>query len=349
MMQVDEKNAAVNIKQHTSGAFLGWSPKMYVATYHNQHWDSGQLISGDQLRISVAATALQFGQSAVEGCRAYQKPSGEKLLFRIQRHHQRLQSSCQRLCMPAPDFSQFTQAIKVIIHDEQQWRTPMFSNTLYIRPMVFGSSSHILPAPAEDYKFVVLVAPFRTAYKSKGIRLLAENQFGRTAKGGLGSSKTASNYAHLLQVAEAAQQKGYDSILWLDASTHSLIESCNVMNIFFEVEGKLLTPALSDTIIAGITRQSVIDLAKGEFGLAVEESDIAMTEIIKLHRAGVLKSIFVTATAAGIQPVSLLNVNGQLIELDKLSNTLQALRARLIGIQQGKTHDNHTWVTSVMC
>jgi len=276
---------------------------MSVAECVGGVWSELRRVPSGELPIHPAAMGIQFGQSVFEGCKAHRDERGDALLFRMGDHHQRLVASCERLCIAPPPRELFDQAVNQQTADPESWSSPFSSDTLYMRPVLFGSGQHLMPLSSPDTTFVVLTAPLRL-FPQKPLALFAEREYSRAAKGGLGYAKAAANYAHGYVPTRRAQEVGCDGVLWLDASTHSTIEEASTMNIFVEVGDEVLTPALSDTILAGITRDSVITLLRDKYGREVTEGTIALARIAEAAERGTLKEIFTASTALGLRSVA---------------------------------------------
>ncbi|MFC4258099.1 aminotransferase class IV [Marinobacter lacisalsi] len=338
-------------KSQLQNSFSGWSPLAFSARYNNGRWGVEGLLEGNQLSIDVSASGLQFGQSVFEGCiasRNRRTDLGAKIqLFRPQSYYSRLVNSCNRVCIPPPSERFFIEALSVIAQEGSQWEQPFSSDLLYMRPLLFGSDGGIMPGTATEYRFVVLCAPFVRPFKSEGQNLVTEPHYSRTAPNGLGSAKTGANYAHSHLPTRAAHENLYDSILWLDSTSRSLIEEANVANIFFETKSSIITPRSSGNFLRGVTRDSVICLLKTEYNAAVHEVDISVDEIFDMYNNGNLLSIFCTGTAVGIQPVKSLTHGTATLVIENESLLVQKIRSRLLAIQHGKESESNGWMHSI--
>jgi branched-chain amino acid aminotransferase len=285
---------------------------------------------------------IQFGQSVFEGCKAFRDSTETAYTFRLPDHHERLVRSCERLCMPAPPGEVFIEAVEQLVRSRSSWTEPFASDALYIRPVLYGEDHHVMPLPSARSTFVVLTAPLRL-FPGSPLALFAEKNYSRAAHGGLGFVKTAANYAHQYLPTRRAREAGCDAVLWLDAETHTSVEEASTMNIFLVHDGKLVTPELRDTILPGITRSSVIDLAREKLDLVVEERPFSVDEVAEGVQSGVITEIFTASTALGVRPVARI--------LDGERNTIlpaerpctTRLREALLGIQQGRSPDPWGW------
>ena len=326
--------------------FEDWSPQMSTAECVAGDWTSPRRVASGELPIHPGAMGIQFGQSVFEGCKAFWNGTDPALLFRIDEHYTRLVASCDRLRMPAPPEQIFLEAVLGQVKDPASWSSPFSSETLYIRPLVFGEDDHVMPVPSVRTAFVVLSAPLRL-FPDKPLVLFAEREFSRAARGGLGHAKTSANYAHQYYPTWRAKEAGCDAVLWLDAENHARIEEASTMNIFMLIGEELVTPSLQDTILPGITRRSVITLARERHGLKVVERSVTLNEVAKAVEVGTLKEMFITSTALQIRPVSRI-VDGKL-EIDFPDETpwTNRLCQDLIAIQRGETGDEWGWISKV--
>jgi branched-chain amino acid aminotransferase len=281
--------------------FRGWSPAMAVAECSDGHWGAGELVASGPVAMHPGAMAVQFGQSVFEGCRAHRHAERGALVFRLADHHARMVASCERLGMPAPPRALFEASVRAVVSRPESWDRPFASQALYIRPVVFGTDDHVMPVSSSRHVFAVLTAPLG-AWDGDGLRLWVERRYSRAAPGGLGASKTAANYAHQLLPTQRARARGADAVLWLDCAAHAIVEEASTMNVFFVVSGRVITPALGDTVLAGITRRSALWILTERLGVPVEETAIEFDALVA-GRAGRLDEVFCASTALGVQPV----------------------------------------------
>ncbi len=326
--------------------FEDWSPQMGTAECTGSSWSPPCRVASGTLPVHPGAMGIQFGQSVFEGCKAFWNGKDPALLFRIDEHYRRLVASCDRLRMPAPPEEIFLEAVLGQVKDSASWSSPFSSETLYIRPLVFGEDDHLMPVPSIRSTFVVLTAPLRLS-PDKPLVLFAEREFSRAARGGLGHAKTSANYAHQYYPTWRAKEAGCDAVLWLDAENHTRIEEASTMNIFMVIGEELVTPSLQDTILAGITRRSVITLARERHGLKVVERPITLNEVAKAVEVGTLKEMFVTSTALQIRPVSRVVDGNQKIDFPDDTPWANRLHQDLIAIQRGEADDVWGWTRKV--
>jgi branched-chain amino acid aminotransferase len=323
---------------------------MFSMEYKDGKWQNPSIVPFDKLEFLPSLTALHYGQSIFEGIKAFRTEDGTINIFRPDKHHERLNKSCRRLCIPEIDRDIFLEALNTLVTIDREWVPVKKGNALYIRPLAFGTDAHISVSESETYQFLIMTSPVGAYYKEgiNPVNLMTSSKFVRSAKRGAGNVKTAGNYAASLLPAKKAKEKGFTQVLWLDAGKHKYIEEVGTMNIFFKIDDRLITPPLEGTILGGITRDSVIHLAR-EWGVEVVERGISIDELFKAYEKGLLQEAFGTGTAAVISPVGRINHDGAEITLDekKIGPFAQRLYNELTGIQYGEVEDRHDWIYSV--
>lgn len=258
-----------------------------------------------------------------------------------------MMKSCKRMCIPTLDKEVFMQGIVELIKLDHNWVPQKEGNTLYIRPLACAFDSVIAARISDSYRFFVMTSPVGSYYQ-KPVKLTTSQKYVRAVKGGVGETKTAGNYAASLYPAQKAKEKGFDQVLWLDAFEHQYVEEVGTMNIFFVIDGVLVTPDLRGTILPGVTRESVIQLAK-HWDMPVEERRINVDEIMEAGQNGTLEEVFGAGTAAVIAPVQEIHHNGHSVQIhaDNRGPVGQKLYDTITGIQRGKIEDPFGWVTPV--
>ena len=321
-----------------------FSDHMFIADYKNERWNDFRIVPFGPISIHPSMSALHYGQSIFEGMKAYKNPEGEVLLFRPWENAKRMNASARRMCMAEIPEEYFLDAVTTLIHLDRDWVSNKEGHSLYIRPFMFASEPVLGVRPSSEYTFMVFSSPVGNYY-SGAIKLMLETHYSRVAKGGTGTAKAAGNYAAALYPARLGQQKGYNQQLWTDAAEHKYIEESGTMNIFFMINGTLITPSLqTDTILAGITRDSVIHIAK-HWGIPVEERLISVEELESAISTGTLTEMFGAGTAATIAHVELVNIKGTdhilpAVEKREFSNKVATF---LSDIRTGKTEDIFNW------
>ncbi|MEM6263425.1 MAG: branched-chain amino acid aminotransferase [Bacteroidota bacterium] len=286
---------------------------MLIAHYRDGKWQSPQIIPYGDLKFSPAMSALNYGQSIFEGMKAFRSPEGQPLLFRPYDNHHRINRSAERMCMPPIPEHVFIDGLKTLINLDEQWIPPADKGALYIRPLYFATDEYIGVKNSNNYTFVIFTCPVGAYYKDP-VNLLATKEFVRAGIGGTGSAKAAGNYAAAMLPDRLARERGYHNMLWLDGRDHLYIEECGTMNVFFVIDGTVLTPRLTGTILPGITRSSVIRLVK-DAGYKFESRRISIHEIEEAFEQGLLEDAFGTGTAAGIAPINYIGFSGKKLML----------------------------------
>lgn len=320
---------------------------MFIAEYSNNDWHSPRIIPYDRLPMSPSSALIHYGQSIFEGMKAYKNSKREVLLFRPKDNFNRFNKSAVRMCMPELPEELFMESLKQLVSLDRDWVPSQSGSSLYIRPFMFASDEFLGVRPSETYKFMIITCPV-ASYYTEPVKVLVENNFTRAVEGGVGFVKAAGNYGRSLYPAKIAQQKGYHQLIWTDAFEHKYIEESGTMNIMFVIGDTLVTPPVSTTILAGVTRDSVLTLARDQ-GIKVEERRITIDEIIEAHGRGELKDTFGTGTAATIAHFALIGYKGKDYHLPPVNERLfsNKVKAMLQDIRTGIAPDKHNWVVKV--
>ncbi len=330
-----------------------FTDRMYVRECVDGKWGDGVIRPFDALELAPCSSVLHYGQAVFEGLKAYRNAKGEVRLFRARDNFKRMQSSCERLCIPPVDVEEAHAALTELVKLERDWIPTEIGTSLYIRPFVFADDRSLGVHAAARYKFIIILSP-SGAYYARGfdpVALKVERDYVRAVRGGTGAYKVVGNYAASILAGELARSQGYDQALWLDGVHRRYVEEVGAMNIFFVLDGKLITPALNGSILPGITRDSVIKLARGSFGITVEERAIDIAEIIDGAKSGALTEVFGTGTAAVVSPVDRIGDNGVdyiIGEKGKVGNIAATLSKALTDLQTGEAPDTFGW-TEVVC
>lgn len=327
-----------------------FSDHMFTMDYSDGRWHSPTIKPYGPLQIDPAAASIHYGQSVFEGLKAFRGADGKIRLFRPDMNAKRLNGSCRRLCIPIVDRAGFVEAVRRLVWLDRNWIPSVRGQSLYIRPLIFGTEPHLDVRPSENFKLVVMTAPVRTYYMSNtvGIALKVQDVFTRAAPGGTGFAKTAGNYGASLFPGHQARTEGYDQALWLDGAEHRYIEEVGQMNIFFRLRDRVITPALRGTILPGVTRDSVIQLLADK-GVTVEERLIEIDEIVAAAKSGDLLEAFGCGTAAVVMPISRIGYKDREIEINSSINErlTAALYDEITAIQFGEIEDRHDWTVLV--
>lgn len=313
-------------------------------------WHNPTIRPLESLQMHPATSFIHYGQTIFEGLKAFKTINDEVVLFRPDLHMQRINNSARRVCMPEIDVDFVLNALKELVAIESDWIPTKKGESLYIRPFMYGQDPALGVRPSNDYKFVILLSPVGAYYPEgfKPINILAQDDYVRAVRKGLGECKTAANYAASLLAASEAAKRGFTQVLWLDGVEQKYLEEVGTMNIFVNFKDEVATPKLSGSILPGVTRRSVIQILK-EWGMNVTERAISIYEVMEAYDKGNLLGLFGTGTAAIISSIGSLTFkdkkmvfnNNQPGELDlKLFNELTA-------IHYGEKEDTHGWIFKV--
>jgi branched-chain amino acid aminotransferase len=309
-------------------------------------WHDPRIVPYQNLQLDPIAMVLHYSQQVFEGLKAYHLPDGVVALFRPERNIGRMNASARRMVMPevAPDL--FLRAMKELILLERNWVPKSEGTSLYVRPTMIASEPALGVKPADQYLFYIVLCPVG-AYYPEGFnptRIFVTDQYVRAAHGGVGEAKTAGNYAASIFAATEATKLGYTQVLWLDAKERRYVEEVGTSNIFFLINGELVTPALGGTILAGITRDSVLHLAR-HWGVKVAERPITIDEVVSGCKSGALKEMFASGTAAVISPVGEISFKGEDYKVGdgRTGEFARRLYDEITGIQYGRKEDPFGW------
>lgn len=322
---------------------------MFVADYRDGEWQEAQIVPYAPISVSPANSALHYGQSIFEGLKAYKNETGEIAIFRPLDNLRRFNLSADRMCMPAVPEELFMQGLLQLIRVDADWVPAVPGTSLYIRPFMFATDGFLGVRPSTTYRFMIITCPV-AAFFSKPVRVRFEEKYVRSAEGGAGYAKNAGNYGAAMYPTKLAQQEGYNQLLWTDASEHRYIEESGTMNVMFVVDGKLITPAVSSSILDGITRKSVLQLAH-DWDMPVEERKVSAVEIVEALQNGTLQEAFGVGTAATIAPIGVIGYQGHDYTLPTRpadgSAFSQRAAAALDAIRTGAAPDSHSWMVRV--
>lgn len=323
---------------------------MLVMDYADGKWSDPEIVPFENLSMSPATNILHYAQGIFEGVKAYKDAEGKITSFRLEENFARMNRSAQRLCMPTIDAKVVMDALKELLILEQDWIPTAPGTALYIRPTMIATDPMLGVHAAHTYKFFIILSPVG-AYYANGLqptKILVEDEYVRVAVGGTGEAKCMGNYAASLLASEMAIKKGYDQVLWLDAKEHKYAEEVGAMNMFFVIDGEIITPALVGSILPGITRKSAIELLRSE-GYKVTERRISIDEIVKAYEEGKLDEAFGTGTAAVISPVGIIGYKGRdmVINNQEMGKITAELYDKLTGIQYGRLEDKFGWVNHI--
>jgi len=326
------------------------SDHMFIAEYSNGEWRKQRIQPYRAIPLAPFALGLHYAQSVFEGMKAYRLENDSVAVFRMKPHHNRFNRSLDRMLMPQVPEELFRDAITTLLDLDREWVPEGPDGAFYIRPFVFASEEKMGLKPSDEFLFIVIGGPFRPLY-SKPLRVKVERTYTRATPGGTGYAKCAGNYAAAMLPTKLAKDEGYDQVIWTDAVNHSRVEESGTMNIacIEKLNGKrvLITPALTDTILDGITRDSVLHLAR-ENGIDVEEREISVDALGKGLADGTITEVFGIGTAASVAPVGCVAIDGTEYNLNVDGTQLMFdLKNKLDAIRYGKTSDRYEWMSIV--
>jgi branched-chain amino acid aminotransferase len=324
-----------------------FSDHMFVAEYKDGEWKDMRIEPFGYFEVHPACLALHYGQAIFEGMKASADADGNAYFLRPEKHVERLNNSARRLCMPEFPEEAFLQAVHGLVDLDKEWIPKAKGSALYVRPFMFANGEFLGVRPSDSYKFIIFTGPVGPYYP-KPVSLLAETKYIRAAEGGIGEAKAAGNYSASLLPAREAIEKGYDQILWLDAKEFKYIQEVGTMNIFFVIDGKVITPAAGGTILKGITRDTVVKLLNRE-GYEVEERPITIDEVAEAHKNGTLQECFGTGTAAVVAHVHMISYNGEDMDLPAMETRKVGIFVKdtIDGLRNGTIEDKEGWVVPV--
>nr|GMC62683.1 branched-chain-amino-acid aminotransferase 3, chloroplastic-like [Ipomoea batatas] len=326
---------------------FGFMPTDYMYIMkctQDKTFTKGELQRFGNIELSPSAGILNYGQGLFEGLKAYRKHDGHILLFRPEENALRMQMGAERMCMPSPTVEQFLEAVKATVLANERWIPPAGKGSLYIRPLLMGSGAVLGLAPAPEYTFLIYVSPVGNYFKEglAPINLVVETEMHRATPGGTGSVKTIGNYAAVLKAQSAAKAKGYSDVLYLDSVHNKYLEEVSSCNVFMVKGNMIATPAIKGTILPGITRKSIIDVAVNQ-GFQVEERAVSVDELLDADE------VFCTGTAVVVSPVGSITHLGKKVTYGSNGVGLvsQQLYSTLTQLQMGITEDKMGWVVEV--
>ncbi len=323
---------------------------MFSMEWTPDGWRDAKVQPYGPLSLDPAAAVLHYGQELFEGFKAYRGHDGVVRTYRLSRHCRRLAEGAARLCMPAPDPDFFEEAVRTLLRVDRDWVPSAPGTSLYVRPTLIACEPFLGVRPAEKYLFFIISSPVG-AYYAEGlnpVRIWVEKKQVRAPRNGLGAVKAGANYAAGLQAAYAAKQRGYAQVLWLDANEHKYLEEVGTMNVFVRIDDELVTPPLEGSILAGVTRDSVLALAR-EWGLKVSERAISIDEVQAAHARGALREMFGSGTAAVISPIGELGFGDTQLAINggRIGEWSQRFYDELTGIQYGRRPDPFGWTRAL--
>lgn len=343
------------LKEKPEPANLGFGDKftdyMFIMDYKDgEGWYDPRIVPYDKIALEPSAMVFHYAQADFEGMKAYRNPEGKINFFRPEKNMERLNRSNRRMCIPEFDEEFVLKAIEELVTIDKDWIPNAPGTALYLRPFIIATDPFLGVRPSMTYKLMVIMSPVGAYYKEglKPVSIYVETAYVRAVRGGVGEAKAAGNYAASIKAQMGAKEKGFAQVLWLDAIERKYVEEVGTMNIFFNIDGTIVTPALSGSILPGITRESVIQLLKAR-GYNVEERKISIDEVYDAAHNGKLKEVFGTGTAAVISSVGKLSYKGEVIEINnmEIGETTKMIYDTVTGMQNGTVEDEFNWIRIV--
>ncbi len=324
---------------------------MFVMNYtEGKGWHDARIVPYQNISLAPSTMVFHYGQEMFEGLKAYRGADGSARLFRPDMNAKRTNASNKRLCIPELPEDYFIDALKTLVKLDEDWIPTEPGTSLYVRPFIIATDEFLGVAPSKTYLFMIILSPSGAYYESglAPVGIWIEDEYVRAVRGGMGFAKTGGNYAASLAGQVKAHDDGYSQVLWLDGVERKYIEEVGAMNIFFKINGKIVTPMLNGSILPGITRDSVIHLCKS-WGYDVEERKISVDELLEAQNNGTLEEVFGTGTAAVISPVGKLRYRDDVMIINggNIGPVSQKIYDTVTGIQSGKVEDKFNWVVKL--
>ncbi len=326
-----------------------FSDHMFIADYYDGAWHDYRIEPYDLLRFAPGTAVLHYGQSVFEGLKAQKNEVGDVLVFRPEMNFKRLNSSAKRLCIPEVPAEISMNGLTGLLRLDNSWVPKLPNTSLYIRPFIFAMDEYLGVSPSKNYKYIIFTCPVGPYY-SKPLKVKIEKKYSRAVQGGTGYAKAAGNYGGSMYPAMLANKKGYDQLIWTDGATHQYIEEAGTMNIMFIKGNTLLTAETGDSVLWGITRDSILTIAR-EWGMTVKEGKISVKEIVEGLKNGEFDEAFGVGTAATIATIEIIGDEEKDYKLPKPGpDSFSTKILKELGeIKTGIKTDNHEWIYSVKC
>ena len=319
---------------------------MLVCDFKEGQWQKPTIKPYEPFLIDPSAKVFHYGQAIFEGMKAYKDESDDIWLFRPDENFKRFNNSAKRLAMPEITEEIFIDGLKTILEIEKEWVKKGFGNSLYIRPFMIAIGSGVIAQPSTQYRFMIILSPAKSYYSGE-VKVIIAEHYSRAANGGIGAAKAAGNYSAQFYPTKLANEKGFQQIIWTDDATHTKLEEAGTMNVFFRINDTLFTAPTSERILDGVTRKSLIDIAKRD-GIDVEVRSVLVEELLNAAKDGSLKEIFGAGTAAVVNPIVGFSYQNNYYELPKQENSFALqLKDKLNSIQYKLAEDTFGWTVKV--
>jgi branched-chain amino acid aminotransferase len=319
------------------------SDHMLVCDYENGEWQSPQIVPFANLSLSPATLALHYGQTVFEGMKAFRMEDGRVNIFRLEKHYERFVRSLERMCMAVPPQSLFTEGLLKLVEVDKAWVPGQPGASLYLRPFIYASEARFGVKVSSQYRFVIFTGPVPELY-THPIKVKVETHFIRAGRGGTGFAKCGGNYGGAFFPTQQARQQGYEQVLWTDGKENRFIEESGMMNVMFVIDDVLVTPPISDSILDGVTRDSLLILAR-DMGYKIKERPVSLEELEHAFREGTITEAFGAGTAAVVAPIQTIQIQGIDYHLPPYgpANLLNRIKNKLDNIRKGLEDDTQDW------
>lgn len=319
---------------------------LFECDFKNGEWQKPVIKPYQPFLLDPSARVFHYGQAIFEGMKAYKDDNNAVWLFRPDENYKRFNNSAVRMAMPEVPEEIFMNGLNQLIQLEEAWVKKGKNNALYIRPFMIATGTGVIANPSDDYKFMIILSPV-SAYYAGDVKVLIAEHFSRAANGGIGAAKAAGNYAAQFYPTSLANKEGFQQVIWTDDATHTKLEEAGTMNVFFRINNTLLTAPISERILDGVTRKTLIDLAKSE-GINVEVRPVLVSELVAASKNGTLQEIFGAGTAAVVSPISGYSYQDVFYELPKIENSVAIqLKDKLTNIQNKLEEDTFGWTVKI--
>jgi branched-chain amino acid aminotransferase len=319
---------------------------MFECEFKDGAWQTPTIKPYGPMMMSPGAKVFHYGQAVFEGMKAYKDDNDDVFLFRPNQNIERINKSSKRMAIPEFPEDVFLDALHTLVDMDKDWIQKGEGNSLYLRPFAIATEVGVSASPSNEYKFMILMAPVQAYYKD-AVKVLIAEKFSRSAGGGVGAAKAAGNYGAQFYPTNLAQEKGFQQIIWTDSNDHKYLEEAGTMNVFFRINDTLITAPVSDRILDGVTRKSILDIAKHN-GISTEVRKLSVDELISAKKEGSLKEIFGAGTAAVVSFISHFGYKDIVYELPEVEDSFAvSFKKQLIDIQYNKAEDPFGWRVQV--
>ncbi len=319
---------------------------MLTCDFRDGKWQTPTITAYAPFLLDPSAKVFHYGQAIFEGMKAYKDDQDDVWLFRPEQNMLRFNKSAKRMAMPEVPEDIFMNGLNQLVDLERNWVKKGLGNTLYIRPFMIAIGTGVIAAPSSQYRFMIILSPAKSYYSGE-VKVIIAEHYSRAANGGIGAAKAAGNYSAQFYPTKLANEKGFQQIIWTDDATHTKLEEAGTMNVFFRINDTLFTAPTSERILDGVTRKSLIDIAKRD-GIDVEVRSVLVSELVEAAKDGSLKEVFGAGTAAVVNPIVGFSYQGEYYELPKIENSIAIqLKDKLTNIQYNLAEDTFGWTVKI--